>query len=119
MKPIKKDLTAYEDVTCELLLYVTDKYGNKIDLSGCTAKLQIRPDIDSEEVLLELTTESTDPTLFLEITEDLGKIRLYIETVLAEYAGVYDLNLYTPSGKKYKPIQKSKFKVIGGVTHDS
>ena len=119
MIPIKRDIVAFEGVTCELALYVRDKYQNNIDLTGCTAKMQIRSDIDSEEIILELSTEGGDEDNFLEITDELGKIRLYIETVLPEYAGVYDLNLYSPSGKKYKPIKQSKFKVTGGVTRDS
>lgn len=117
MIPIKRDIIAYEDVTCELNLYVRDKYKNNINLAGCTAKMQIRTSADSPDVVLELSTDSEDENNFLEITDELGKIRLYIETVLAEYAGVYDLILYTPSGKKLKPIKQSKFKVILGVTH--
>ncbi len=119
MIPIKKDIIAFQDVTCELALYVRDKYKNNIDLSGCSAKMQIRSSIDSEDVILELSTDSDDESNFLEITDELGKIRLYIETVLLEYTGVYDLNLYSPSGKKYKPIKQSKFRVVGGVTRDN
>lgn len=69
-----------------------------VDLTGCTARMQIRPDITSDEVLVELTTENGGITL----GDADGTIDLYIsaeDTAKVEAAiGVYDLELVTADG---------------------
>lgn len=67
------------------------------DLTGYTARMQIRPDIDSDTVLLELTTSNG-----ITIDGPAGQITLHltdVETTALDWReGVYDLELIAPSG---------------------
>lgn len=67
-----------------------------VDLTGCTARAQIRSELDSPEVLLELSTENGRITLGGET----GEIRLEIDAVTTAAidweSGVYDLEIVFP-----------------------
>lgn len=69
-----------------------------VDLTGCTARMQIRPSINSSTVLLELTTVNGRITLG-GLT---GSIRLNLsaaETAAINWdAAFYDLELVFPNG---------------------
>jgi hypothetical protein len=69
-----------------------------VNLTGCTAKLQIRPTAESSEVLLELSTQNSGITLG-GIT---GQIRVYVTdeqtAAFTWIQGVYDLFIYFPDG---------------------
>lgn len=79
-------------------LYWKDKSGVAIDLTGCSAKMQVRESVDSSVVLLELSSTNGGIT----ITGSLGRIDLYLSdensTLLSGLGGVYDLEIYFPSG---------------------
>lgn len=76
----------------------TQKNAVPVDLTGCTARAQIRSDIDSETVLLELTTENGRIVLG-GVT---GEIRIVIDAVttagITWESGVYDLELVFANG---------------------
>lgn len=69
-----------------------------IDLTGYTARMQVRSTIASTEVLVELTTENSG----IELGTTNGQILLKMtDTQTAAFAwltGVYDLELIAPSG---------------------
>lgn len=70
-----------------------------VNLTGCTAKMQIRATVESPTVILELTTENTRIT----ITPLAGKISFLISatdtTNLKEIKNAaYDLEIYHPNG---------------------
>ncbi|RTK94005.1 hypothetical protein EKI60_04595 [Candidatus Saccharibacteria bacterium] len=116
MIPSKFNIEAWESASRSIVFVFKDSFGNLIDLSGFTARLQVRSSASDESTtpLLELTTENDGIT----IDGPAGKVTVFIEDVLASYSGVYDLLLISQSGIVYKPIKTSKFKVIPGVTHN-
>lgn len=69
-----------------------------VDLTGCKARAQIRAEIDSPDVLLELTTENGRILL----GGPAGTIRLLVgaaDTAAIDWdAGVYDLEVEFPNG---------------------
>lgn len=79
-------------------LYWKDSLNVPIDLTGCTAKLQVRDTIDTVIPSLELSTLNGG----IIITSLLGKIDLYvtsdITTLLVGTGGVYDLEIYLANG---------------------
>lgn len=117
MKPVKATIEAWESASRKVSLVFKDKYDNLVDLTGYTGRMEIRTgaDDESDEPILLLTTENGG----LSINGELGRVTIFIEEVLLEYAGVYDMLLTSPSGFIHKPIKTSPFKVIPGVTHGS
>lgn len=62
--PAKLKLTIYQGATFRKRLRWTDKAtGAPIDLTGCTARMQVRAEVDSPTVQLNLTTENGGITL--------------------------------------------------------
>ena len=98
MKPGKLDFTIYQGSTFELPLRWGTTY-DYIDLTGVTAKLQIRESLESPVVILELTTENGGITLG-DTVETKGKITLYLEAAATSALdfdkGFYHLELYFP-----------------------
>lgn len=70
-----------------------------IDLTGCSARMQVRSSVDSADVLLELTTANGG----IMLGGALGTIDLYVSdedtTALGWTAGVYDLELEYSNGE--------------------
>lgn len=78
--------------------------GAIVDLTGYEARMQIRPDVDSETVLADLST--TNGKLFIEDNQWFG-----IE-LSAEYSAdlnfedaVYDYELVAPNGDVYRMLE--------------
>lgn len=69
-----------------------------VDLTGCTARMQIRATITAAEVLHELTTENGGLTL----GGTAGTITMYISPIqtalMAWTAGVWDIEIITSAG---------------------
>ena len=86
-------------------LFWKDSSNVAINLLGCTAKLQVRESVDSESVIVELSTVNN--RIFIDTI--LGKINLYISdedtTVLDGFGGVYDLEVYFPNGDTIRLIE--------------
>ena len=92
LPPIEKGATYTHTLTWK------DSTNTPINLTGCTAKLQARPDASSAIVLVELSTTNNR----IVITPLEGKIQLYISdedtTTIQGLGGVYDLEIYHPNG---------------------
>ena len=71
--------------------------GVPMDFTGCTARMQVRPEYDSPTVLLDLTTENGGITLGPD-----GEIRLWVgatQTATINWeGGVYDLEIQYAAG---------------------
>lgn len=69
-----------------------------VDLTGCTARAQFRAEIESTEVLLELTTENGR----IQLGGPAGTIRILIDAsttaAIAWESGVYDLEIVFAGG---------------------
>jgi hypothetical protein len=72
--------------------------GSPIDLTGCTAKMQVREEATAASVLLELSTTNHR----IEITPLTGQLDFFVDDavtdLLATEGGVYDLEIYHPNG---------------------
>jgi hypothetical protein len=95
--PVTKNLAIYKGDTYKFSFRLKEQSGaqNYVDLTGCTAKAEIRPDHDSETVLVEFTTEVPTQT-----GDDLGRVNLSLtptETSAAA-SGVWDVQLTWPDG---------------------
>jgi hypothetical protein len=88
-------------------LFWKDKLKVAINLTGVTARMQIRDDVDSALVRLELTTSNAG----LVITPLLGRIDIYISnavtSALPGYGGVYDMEFVFPSGDITRLVEGS------------
>ena len=98
-KPAKLKLTFYQGATFSKRLRWTVKAtGVPIDLTGCAARMQVRPEVESSTVLLELTTANGGITL----GGVAGTIELFVSddasTLFTWSAGVWDLEIEFPSG---------------------
>ena len=99
-KPAKLKFTIYQGATFRKRL--TWKAGTPaapVDLTGCTARMQVRSEVESETPLLSLTTENDRITL----GGAAGTVDLYVsDEDTAEITwdgGVYDLEIEHPSGE--------------------
>lgn len=97
-KPAKLKLTIYQGATFRKRLRWSTSGGAPIDLTGCTARMQVRSDVESPDVLLELTTENSGITL----GGTAGTIDLLVSdedtTAIAWESGVWDLEIVHPDG---------------------
>jgi len=91
--------------------------GSPVDMTGWSARMQIRPEVDSEIVIVELTTENGGITI--EPLE--GKITLYISAestaALSFEEAVYDIELEAPDGFVTR-IVEGKVKLSPEVTRE-
>jgi len=93
---------------------VTNPDGSLFDLTGFTARMQIRTEIDADDVMCELTTENGR----IALGGDEGTVHLTIPANITEDfddEGVYDLELIAEDGKVYR-LLKGKVKVELEVT---
>lgn len=92
------DLYIEQGATYNQLFVWKDSNGAAISNSGFTARMQIRKNITSSDIILALTTENGRITL----GGANGAITLNISAAdtaaLATYCGVYDLELVSSSG---------------------
>lgn len=96
-KPAKLKFTIYQGATFRKRLRWTNKAtGTPLDLTGCKARMQVRAEVESTEVLLELTTENGGITL----GGTAGTIDFYVgATATAAFtwtSGVFDLEIVHP-----------------------
>lgn len=82
-----------------------DIYSPIKDLTGYTARIQLRSDINSPDVILELTTANGR----IEINPLEGKILLKLnaaETAVLEFSkAVYDMEVSSPTGEVTRVVQ--------------
>lgn len=97
--PVKRKLTIIQGATFRAS-WIWMPGGVPMDFTGCTARMQVRPERESPDVLLELTTENGG----IALGGVPGKIALYLgatRTASGEMdweSGVYDLEIEHPSG---------------------
>lgn len=92
------DFTIEQGATFQIDLTWKDQSLDPVDITGYTARMQIRASVTDPTVLLELTTE--DGLIILGTTD--GKITLFLDAVTTAAItwdrGVYDLELVSPTG---------------------
>lgn len=109
LKPAKCNLTIYQGATFRKHFKLQNPDKTFVDLTGCLARMQVRAEIESPIVLLELTTENGGITL----GGVAGTIDLYLNDVTTAAiqweSGVYDLEIVHPSADVTRLI-------MGGVS---
>jgi len=111
------NIVADQGSTLSRIIYYKDPAKKPILFSGYTARMQVRPSVDSDTVVLSLTTENGR----IELGDTDGSIALYIDDVtmmsIPEGIYVYDLELVAPSSNLfvYKILQ-GNFAVRSEVT---
>ena len=104
--PAKIKLTIYQGATFrKRLTWKAKKTGTPIDLTGCTARMQVREEIESPTALLSLTTESGGIVL----GGVAGTIELFISdeasAAFTWLSGVWDLEIEFASGEVRRLVQ--------------
>lgn len=96
--PAKLKHTIYQGATFRKRLRWSAPSKTPVDLTGCTARMQVRTDFDSATALLNLTTENGGLTL----GGAAGTVDLFISagdtTAITWDGGVWDLEVVHPSG---------------------
>lgn len=114
MAAVKLDLVVEQGVTYEKDLLWQDEFGVAIDLTGYTARMQIRHKVESQSVLVSLLDTAgialggAAGTIGIEISSD-------VTDVIQHRDGVYDLELVAPDGKVTRLIE-GKVTFVKGVT---
>lgn len=115
--PAKLKFTIYQGATFRKRLTWTAPSGTPIDLTGCTARMQVREEVESSTVLLSLTTENDG----IALGDALGTIDLYASdedtSAFTWDAGVWDLEIVHPGGEVTRLAQGS-ISVSPEVTRD-
>ena len=97
--PVKRKLTIIQGATFRAA-WIWKPGGVPMDFTGCKGRRQVRSDIDSPDVLLELTTENDGMTLGAtpgEIALTQGATRT-ARGVLDWESGDYDVEIEHPGG---------------------
>lgn len=111
------NIVADQGSTLSRVIYYKDPAKKPIMFSGYTARMQVRPNYESSEVILELTTENGG----IELGDTDGSIALYVEDTtmitIPEGIYVYDLELVAPSADLFVyKILTGNFAVRSEVT---
>ena len=106
--PAKLKLTIYQGATFrKRLTWSAGTPAVPVDLTGCTARMQVRPEVESPMVLLELTTANGG----IALGGVAGTIELYVSddasTLFTWTAGVWDLEIEFPGGDVRRLAQGS------------
>ena len=116
-KPAKLKFTIYQGATFRKRLTWTAPSGTPVDLTGCTARMQVRSEVESPDALLELTTVNGGIVL----GGALGTIDLYVSDedtgAITWDGGVWDLEIVHPGGEVTRLAQGS-VSVSPEVTRD-
>lgn len=105
-----------QGATFDYPMTMTDDYGNPVNLTGWTFRMQLRSSVSSGTIVLSLTTANSRIVID---DETLGKFRLLVsatdtESVAAGYY-VYDLEAVKPGGEVIRLIE-GKMQVTAQVT---
>lgn len=98
----------------ERLMTIKDPNGSLFDLTAFTARMHIRTEIDSPDIMCELTTENGR----IQLGGVAGTVRLMIPADITQTfddEGVYDLELVDNTGRVYR-LLKGKVRVELEVT---
>ena len=109
------NLTIEQGATFKQALLVQAPGGMPMDLAGATARMQLRPSVASDTVLLELTTANGRLT----IDAAQGRIDMLVQATetntLPAAAAVYDLELELSTGEVLRLV-RGTVQVVQGVT---
>ena len=111
----KYDITIEQGATFRLVAQWLDSDENPIDLDGYSARMQIRPYAESDEVFLTIDTGSNGGITIESDWEILIEVDATITETLDQYCGVYDLELESASGVVTRLLQ-GKVKISPEVT---
>lgn len=116
--PAKLKFTIYQGATFpKRLTWKSGPVSAPVDLTGCTARMQVRSSVDSPIVLLSLTTENGG----IALGGTAGTIDLYVSAAdtaaITWRSGVWDLEIVHPGGDVVRLAQGS-ISVSPEVTHD-
>jgi hypothetical protein len=92
------DILIEQGATFQLNLVYKDSGGSPIDISGYTARMQVRRSYDAPTALLDLTTENGAITLGGVAGSLVVEAGPTLTRDLPAKGGVYDLELVAPSG---------------------
>jgi hypothetical protein len=110
------NMTIEQGSTFSLSLVYKDAANKVVDLSGYSARMQVRSTLSASTVLLEVTTDSVDQ---MWIVPSAGQINIKlphsVTALLAPSIAVYDLELESSGGEVIKLI-KGKCRIEGEVT---
>lgn len=107
------DITIEQGATFNLIMTYQDENGDPINLTGMTARMQLRRQASSAETLINLTTENGRITL----GGVAGTIALSVsatDTAALTGSGVYDFELV--NGPVVNRLLEGSFKVCNEVT---
>lgn len=111
----KLDLLIEQGATFKQSLIVNDGSGAPLNLTGFTARMQIRASVEAADSLIELTTENSRITL----TPAQGRVDLLISATdtagLTFESAVYDLEIVNAGGEVTRLVQ-GKVKLSREVT---
>ena len=107
-EPQTVNLTIYQGSSFKKSWQITDKdSANPIDLTGYTARMQIRGKLKDIDPIVDLTTENGGITI--EVAAETTTLSIYIsatDTAAIEVAkGVYDLELIDTSADVYRLME--------------
>lgn len=110
------DVEWHQGDTFRLRLTWHDQNQDPVDLTGYTARMQLRTSVDATEASLELTTENGR----ISLVPNIGEIHLVVdaETMAAMTAGTYRYDLEMVQGAEVRKILKGKFKIVAEITKD-
>lgn len=106
--PQNISLTIYQGSTFQKSWSIVETGTDEpIDLSGYTARMQIREKLKSETVILELTTENGRITI--DVGEETTTLTLYVDpettAAITVARGVYDLEIIDTNYDVYRLMQ--------------
>lgn len=114
MEPVKYTFVCKQGTTFQKQLRFRDVHESILDLTGYTARMQVRETVESADTLLDLTTGDG-----IEIDEAHGLVILEISDAVTSDLPIgvwkYDLELETADNIVYCPLYGS-FKVTAEVT---
>lgn len=116
----KYNFTVEQGTTTTFNLKCTDSNGDLLDLTGYSAKLQVRPDYAdlTETVYLTLSSSLDMDGSGISISPESGSLSLYISANktdgLTFDEAIYDLEIY--SGSHTTRLIEGKFKIKKSVT---
>lgn len=116
------DLTVEQGATFRSLLYWTDENDQPIDLTGFTARMQVRRTVEATDIEAELTTENGGITLGLVVGPPPYNIELLLTAAQTEALDAsassknwfYDLELV--NGSTVTRLMRGRFRVSLEVT---
>ncbi len=99
----KAALTIHKGMTKRFYVIITDELDQPLDLTGCTAEMQIREtaDVASGEPLIKLSTALNT----IVITPTTGRLDIHVPHFLSSAVfigikrGVFDIELYWPNNE--------------------